>query len=57
MVEGVTALLLFAWFLWVEWPLLIKELEAKTPSDPDPLVAEIRKARLRAGLPPEHDDT
>lgn len=57
MAEGVTALLLFNWLLWVEWLRLVKELEAKTDPNPDPLVAEIRVARLRAGLPPEHDDT
>ena len=52
---GAIAFLLFFLFLW-EWPRFIKNLEARTDSKPDPLVARIRMARLRAGLTPWPDD-
>ena len=52
---GFIALLLFLLFLW-EWPRLIHELEATPDPNPDPLVARIRMARVRAGLPPEPEE-
>ena len=52
---GVIVLLLFLLFLW-EWPRLINELEAATCNTPDPLVAAIRRARVKAGLTPWSDN-
>ena len=52
---GAIAFLLFFLFLW-EWPRFMKNLEARTNSNSDPLVARIRMARLRAGLTPEPND-
>jgi hypothetical protein len=51
MLEGLTALLLFGYLLW-EWPRIVLYVEALFPDDPDPIVARIRMARLRAGLTP-----
>ena len=51
--EGLVALLLFLLLLW-EWPQFLRGLEA-IPY-PDPLVARIRMARVKAGLPPEPED-
>jgi len=53
--EGLIALLLFLLLLW-EWPHFLRELEAASRSNPDPLVARIRMARIKAGLPPEPED-
>lgn len=50
---GGIVLLLFL-LLLVEWPQFLRGLEAN--SNPDPLEARIRMARVRAGLPPEPDD-
>lgn len=47
---GAIVSLLFFLFL-LEWPLFMKNIEARTNSNSDPLVARIRMARLRAGLP------
>jgi hypothetical protein len=53
--EGFIALLLFLLFLW-EWPQFLRGLEARSASNPDPIVARIRMARIKAGLPPEPED-